>query len=52
MQIGTAPIDLAFVFFSAHHAASLMISAMLQRELRAKVCLELFRGRCHRRLED
>ncbi len=40
MQIGTAPIDLAFVFFSAHHAAKAsMISAMLQRELRAKVCL-------------
>lgn len=39
-QVGTAPIDLAFVFFSAHHAAkSSMISAMLQRELRAKVCL-------------
>ena len=40
MQIGTAPIDLAFVFFSAHHAArASMISAMLQMELRAKVCL-------------
>jgi small ligand-binding sensory domain FIST len=40
MQIGTAPIDLAFVFFSSHHAANTsMISAMLQRELRAKVCL-------------
>ena len=40
MQIGAAPIDLAFVFFSAHHAANAsMISAMLQRELRAKVCL-------------
>jgi len=40
MQIGTAPIDLAFVFFSAHHAANAsMISAMLQEELRAKVCL-------------
>ena len=40
MQIGTASIDLAFVFFSAHHAAKAsMISAMLQRELRAKVCL-------------
>lgn len=40
MQIGTAPIDLAFVFFSAHHAAKAsMISVMLQRELRAKVCL-------------
>ncbi len=39
-QVGTAPIDLAFVFFSAHHAAKAsMISAMLQRELRAKVCL-------------
>jgi len=40
MQIGAAPIDLAFVFFSAHHAAKAStISAMLQRELRAKVCL-------------
>jgi small ligand-binding sensory domain FIST len=40
MQVGTAPIDLAFIFFSAHHAAKAsMISAMLQRELQAKVCL-------------
>ncbi len=40
MQLGTAPIDLAFVFFSAHHAdKASMISAMLQSELRAKVCL-------------
>jgi small ligand-binding sensory domain FIST len=40
VKIGTAPIDLAFVFFSSHHAANAsMISAMLQRELRAKVCL-------------
>jgi small ligand-binding sensory domain FIST len=40
MQIGTAPIDLAFVFFSAHHAAKApMISTMLQSELRAKVSL-------------
>jgi small ligand-binding sensory domain FIST len=40
VKIGTAPIDLAFVFFSSHHAANTsMISAMLQRELRAKVCL-------------
>ncbi|MEK7235697.1 MAG: FIST N-terminal domain-containing protein [Nitrospirota bacterium] len=40
MQIGTAPIDLAFVFFSAHHVAKAsMISAMLQKDLRAKVCL-------------
>ena len=40
MQLGSAPIDLAFVFFSAHHVANAsMISAMLQRELRAKVCL-------------
>ena len=40
MQIGTAPIDLAFVFFSAHHAAKAsIISAMLQRELGAKTCL-------------
>jgi len=40
MQVGTACIDLAFVFFSAHHVANTsMISAMLQRELQAKVCL-------------
>jgi small ligand-binding sensory domain FIST len=40
MQIGRAPIDLAFVFFSAHHASKIsMISAMLQKELRVKVCL-------------
>ena len=40
MQIGRAPIDLAFVFFSTHHAANIsMISVMLQRELRAKVSL-------------
>jgi len=40
LQIGTAPIDLAFVFFSSHHAAKAsMISAMLKSELRAKVCL-------------
>ena len=40
MQIGTVPIDLAFVFFSAHHATNAaMISAILQRELRTKVCL-------------
>ena len=40
MQFGTAPIDLAFVFFSAHHAGKAsMISAMLQSELRARVCL-------------
>ena len=40
MQFGTDPIDLAFVFFSAHHAEKAsMISAMLQSELRAKVCL-------------
>ena len=40
IQVGTTPIDLVFVFFSAHHAAKAsMISAMLQRELRAKVCL-------------
>ena len=40
MQIGRTPIDLAFVFFSAHHASKAsMISAMLQKELRVKVCL-------------
>jgi small ligand-binding sensory domain FIST len=40
MQIGTVPIDLAFVFFSVHHASqAAMISAMLQRTLGARVCL-------------
>jgi small ligand-binding sensory domain FIST len=40
LQIGTTPIDLAFVFFSSHHAANTsVISAVLQRELRTKVCL-------------
>ena len=40
LQIGTTPIDLAFVFFSAHHTANVsMISAMLQNELRVRVCL-------------
>jgi small ligand-binding sensory domain FIST len=40
IQIGTTPIDLAFVFFSGHHATKIaMISAMLRKELRAKVCL-------------
>jgi small ligand-binding sensory domain FIST len=40
MQIGITPIDLAFVFFSTHHATKIaMISAMLRKELRAKVCL-------------
>ena len=40
MQIGTTPIDLVFVFFSVHHASKTsMISAILQRELRAKVRL-------------
>jgi len=40
MQIGTAPIDLAVVFFSSHHVAKAsMISAMLESGLRAKVCL-------------
>lgn len=40
MQLGQTPIDLAVVFFSSHHAAKAsMISAMLQSELRAKVCL-------------
>ncbi|MCG3777574.1 MAG: hypothetical protein JW388_0268 [Nitrospira sp.] len=39
-QLGTASIDLAFVFFSSHHAEKAsMISAMLQSELRPKVCL-------------
>ena len=40
IQVGTAPIDLAFAFFSIHHASNIsMISSMLQRELRAKVSL-------------
>jgi small ligand-binding sensory domain FIST len=33
MQIGTASIDLAFVFFSSHHAVNTsMISAMLPQQ--------------------
>jgi small ligand-binding sensory domain FIST len=40
VKMGTVPIDLAFVFFSTHHAAKAsMISVMLQRELRAKACI-------------
>ncbi len=39
-QIGENPVDLAFVFFSAHHAAqATVISTMLQDALQAEVCL-------------
>jgi small ligand-binding sensory domain FIST len=39
-QIGEHSVDLAFVFFSAHHAAQAMvISTMLQEALHAKVCV-------------
>jgi small ligand-binding sensory domain FIST len=40
MQMGTVPIDLAFVFFSVHHTSqAALISAMLQKTLGARVCL-------------
>lgn len=39
-QIGEKPMDLAFVFFSAHHAAqATVISTMLQDELQTEVCV-------------
>lgn len=39
-QIGENSVDLAFVFFSAHHAAqATVISTMLQDALRAEVCV-------------
>ena len=39
-QVGTAPIDLAFAFFSIHHASNIpLISSILRRDLQAKVCL-------------
>jgi small ligand-binding sensory domain FIST len=39
-QIGESSLDLAFVFFSAHHAAqATVISTMLQEALRAEVCV-------------
>lgn len=39
-QIGQHSVDLAFVFFSAHHAAQVtVISTMLQEALKAEVCV-------------
>ncbi len=39
-QIGQAPLDLGFVFFSAHHAEKArLIAAMIREELRIDVCL-------------
>jgi small ligand-binding sensory domain FIST len=39
-QIGQHPVDLAFVFFSAHHSAqATVISTMLKEALRAEVCV-------------
>jgi small ligand-binding sensory domain FIST len=39
-QIGEHPVDLAFVFFSAHHSAqATVISTMLNEALRAEVCV-------------
>jgi len=39
-QIGNAPVDLAFVFFSAHHAAKAeLIAPMIREELQVHTCL-------------
>lgn len=39
-QIGRVPIDLAFVFFSAHHAEKAsLIATMIREELPVEVCL-------------
>jgi len=39
-QIGRHPVDLAFVFFSAHHSAqATVISTMLKEALHAEVCV-------------
>lgn len=39
-QIGNAPVDLAFVFFSAHHAAKAeLIAPMIREELHVHTCL-------------
>ena len=39
-QIGQHPVDLAFVFFSAHHSAqATVISTMLKEALHAEVCV-------------
>jgi small ligand-binding sensory domain FIST len=39
-QIGQHPVDLAFVFFSAHHSAqATVISTMIKEALRAEVCV-------------
>jgi len=39
-QIGNAPVDLAFVFFSAHHAGKAeLIASMIREELQVHTCL-------------
>jgi small ligand-binding sensory domain FIST len=39
-QIGDAPVDLAFVFFSAHHTANAeLIAPMIREELQVHTCL-------------
>ena len=39
-QIGQHSVDLAFMFFSAHHAAHVtVISTMLQEALKAEICV-------------
>ena len=39
-QVGNAPVDLAFVFFSAHHAAKAeLIAPMIREELQVHTCL-------------
>ncbi len=40
LQIGSTPVDLAFVFFSSHHAdKATVIAAMLREALQAHVCI-------------
>lgn len=40
LQIGSQPIDLAFVFFSSHHAAkAAVIASMLREAIQTEVCL-------------
>lgn len=40
LQIGSQPVDLAFVFFSSHHAAkATVIATMLRDALHAQICI-------------
>jgi small ligand-binding sensory domain FIST len=40
LQIGNQPVDLAFVFFSSHHAAkATVIATMLREILQAQICI-------------